>query len=140
MLKMISQEELLERIRLLKEKYSGDEDLVYILSRYEESLTLRKPSYTGHVQFLMFIGWLVGAALFFILALYLFFPPYVFFMYMHANATILQETLKVVYLNPRILGVADSLFKLLGILMMVMSVISMYQAYLLLGKLRGERR
>ncbi|HDJ97187.1 MAG TPA: hypothetical protein ENG54_01830 [Thermofilum sp.] len=135
----MSVDEVLEKIEELKRKYENDEELVKLLTRYEESLReSRPPAYSRRIQSLMFIGWIIGAAFFFILGLYLFFPPYVFFTYLHANATILQETLKAVYLNPRILSVADALFKLLGMLMMIMSVISMYQAHLLLGRLKKE--
>ncbi|MCD6209191.1 MAG: hypothetical protein J7J67_03280 [Thermoproteales archaeon] len=135
----MSVDEVLEKIEELKRKYENDEELVKLLMQYEESLReSRPPAYSRRIQSLMFIGWIIGAAFFFILGLYLFFPPYVFFTYLHANATILQETLKAVYLNPRILSVADALFKLLGMLMMIMSVISMYQAHLLLGRLKKE--
>ena len=131
---------ILDKIHCLKSKYKDDEELASTLSRIEELLKAKQPTmvYSKKILSLIFMSWLIGSALFFILGLYLFFPPYILFTYLHANATILQETLKAVYLNPRILSAADALFKLLGILMMIMSIISIYQAHLLLGRMEVE--
>lgn len=132
--------DIIDKINYFKNKYSDDRELITVLSKFEDLLEAKtsKKVYSRKILSLIFIGWLIGSALFFILGLYLFFPPYILFTYLHANATILQETLKAVYLNPRILSAADALFKLLGILMMIMSIVSIYQAHLLLGKIEVE--
>ncbi len=136
---MVVDKDILDEIEYLKKKYRDDEELLSLLSKVQKIVDKKSPKiYSKRMLSLAFIGWLIGSALFFILGLYLFFPPYILFTYLHANATILQETLKAIYLNPHILSAADALFKLLGILMMIMSIISIYQAHLLLGRIGGE--
>jgi len=170
-------EEILEKVRKIKEKYKEDRELLLVLNSVEELLKdtdfltveaiktavkgksekevksfgerlMRQPEVrkvftreekiSRSVATLVFAGWIMAAGMFFILGLYLFFPPYMLFTQMHANATILQETLKAIYSDPQVLTVADMLFKLLGILMMIMSVVSMHQAHIWLGKLGRE--
>lgn len=93
---------LLDKIRYLKSKYKEDKDLVSVFSEIEEILETKMAvkTYSRRILSLVFIGWLIGSALFLFWD-YTCFPTYILFTYLYANATILQETLKAVYLNPR---------------------------------------
>jgi len=88
---------------------------------------------------MLFWAWVIAAGIFFIMGIYFFFPPYVFFSEMSGNTTIVQRTLEVIYTRPDILRAADFLFKLLGLLMLVMALASMYQAHAILERRRGPR-
>ena len=88
---------------------------------------------------ILFWAWVIAAGIFFIMGIYFFFPPYVFFSEISGNTTIVQRTLEVIYTRPDILRAADFLFKLLGLLMLVMALASMYQAHAILERRRGHR-
>ena len=89
----------------------------------------------GRLASLVFWGWVFAAGVFFIMGLYLFFPPYVFFSEMGGNATVVQRTLEVIYTEPFVLKAADFIFKLLGLLMLVMALASMYQAHIIMERM-----
>ncbi len=120
------------------------DDLVKIISSMESDADVRRfiaaaHSVPGRYAPLLFWLWVVAAGVFFIMGIYFFFPPYVLFTEMHGNITLIQRTLETVYAKPEILRAADFLFKLLGLFMLVMALASMYQAHLILERLRGVR-
>ncbi len=123
-----SREELAE----LAENMRRDEDVGNFL---DIASSVREGN--GRLSTALFMAWVIAAAVFFIMSIYFFFPPYVLFTEMHGNITIIQKTLEMVYMKPEILRAADFLFKLLGLMMLAMAVASMYQAHSLIERTRG---
>lgn len=76
--------------------------------------------------------WIVAASISFLMGVYLFFPPYVFFGASHGNFTsTIQKTLIVVSQNPGLLGAIDPIFKIVGFVMMAIAIVSLYQAHII---------
>ena len=91
------------------------------------------------VQLIMQILWVITAAISFMMGVYLFFPPYVFFGRIHGNATAtIQKSLELVSKNPLVLSAIDPLFKIIGFVMMAIAIASLYQAHIISTYLREE--
>ena len=84
--------------------------------------------------------WIAIAAISFMMGVYLFFPTYVFFGGTRiANSTaIIWSTLELISKNPQILAVVDPLFKILGLAMIAVAIVSLYQAHAIGSLLREE--
>lgn len=83
--------------------------------------------------------WIATAAISFMMGVYLFFPPYMFFGTAHGNATItLQRTLKLISENPQVLLAIDPFFKIMGFVMMAIAIVSLYQVHLISTYAREE--
>lgn len=83
-------------------------------------------------QRLMQVLWIVTASIAFLMGIYLFFPPYIFFGQAHGNVTsTVQKTLMVISENPRLLAAIDPIFKIIGFVMMAIAIVSLYQAHLI---------
>ena len=121
-------------------KYEDKEKYIEILDRMRENEDIRIFSdrllhswKTSRVlRFILQVAWIVAAAVSFMMGVYLFFPPYIFFGRVSGNfTTILQRTMELVSKSPQILLVIDPLFKVLGFAMMIIAIISLYQAHLI---------
>ena len=123
-----SREELAE----MAENMRRDEDVGNFL---DIASSIREGN--GKLSTVLFMAWVIAAAVFFIMSIYFFFPPYVLFTEMRGNITMIQKTLEMVYMKPEILRAADFLFKLLGLMMLAMAIASMYQAHILMERTRG---
>ncbi len=76
--------------------------------------------------------WILTASISFIMGIYLFFPPYIFFGQGHGNATsTIQKTLLMISENPQLLAAIDPIFKIIGFVMMAIAIASLYQAHLI---------
>lgn len=76
--------------------------------------------------------WILTASISFIMGIYLFFPPYIFFGPGHGNATsTIQKTFLMISENPQLLAAIDPIFKIIGFVMMAIAIVSLYQAHLI---------
>lgn len=93
-------------------------------------ILLGSPWMTSKPMFLLFqVVWVVVAALSLIAGIYLLTPAYSF---SGGNSTkLISSFLEAVAENPGLLGVADPIMKLMGFAMIVVAVVSFYQAHIL---------
>lgn len=83
--------------------------------------------------------WAALAAIAFMMGIYLFFPAYVFFGGgTTSSATLIQGVLELILKNPSVLRIVDPLFKVLGIAMFAVAVVSLHQAHSIGSQ--GEKR
>lgn len=76
--------------------------------------------------------WVLTASISFIMGIYLFFPPYIFFGPGHGNVTsTIQKTFQMISENPQLLAAIDPIFKIVGFVMLAIAVASLYQAHLI---------
>ncbi|RLE63861.1 MAG: hypothetical protein DRJ38_06545 [Thermoprotei archaeon] len=132
--KKISKEKSKEEIVQIVDKMRKDEQT----GRFME--VARHP-WGGNktLQLLMQGLWVITAAISFMMGVYLFFPPYVFFGKIHGNATAtIQKTLELISKNPQVLAAIDPLFKIIGFVMMAIAIASLYQAHIISTFLKEE--
>ncbi|HDI74388.1 MAG: hypothetical protein DRJ52_04220 [Thermoprotei archaeon] len=123
---------------LMKE---SEEELSRTLDRMRKDKDFRRfvekarQPWRGNVTVARFLQvlWVIAAALAFMMGIYLFFPPYLFFGEVRGgNATaILKKTLEIVSKNPHVLMVIDPLFKVLGFVLMIIAILGLYQAHII---------
>ncbi len=124
--------------RLMKEnreKFSHTLDKMRRDEDFRRFIEIARYPWGGNVTIarLFQILWVITAALAFMMGIYLFFPPYLFFGEVRGgNATaLIERTLEIVSKNPHILMVIDPLFKVLGFVLMIIAILSLYQAHMI---------
>jgi len=131
-IKKLSKEKSLEELTHVIDKMRKDEEVRRFIeiSRFPWGANRT-------ILLLMQFLWIITAAISFMMGVYLFFPPYVFFGRIHGNATAtIQKTLELISKNPQVLTAIDPLFKVIGFVMMAIAIASLYQAHLLRTYLR----
>ncbi len=126
-------EKILEEIAALSPEESRD--LADLMRRSEDKgirslrVLMCNPWMMNRATFLLLqLAWVIVAAMSLIAGIYLLTPAYA----ISGNTTeIMRSFLEAVAQNPDLLGVADPVMKLLGFAMLVVAVVSFYQAHML---------
>lgn len=124
-----------ELMRESEEKISSTLDRMRKDADFRRFVEKARQPWGGNITLARFLQvlWVIAAALAFMMGIYLFFPPYLFFGEVRGgNATaIIERTLEIVSKNPHILMVIDPLFKVLGFVLMIIAILSLYQAHII---------